>query len=51
MPDMTIGHPRSDVVVKPIKGMEPFRTIEACWLRGRRTAGIAPMVAALRDFA
>jgi DNA-binding transcriptional LysR family regulator len=48
MPDMTIGHPRSDVVVKPIKGMEPFRTIEACWVRGRRAAGIAPMVDALR---
>lgn len=48
MPDMTIGYPRSDVVVKPIKGMKAFRTIEACWLRGRRSAGIAPMVAALR---
>ena len=48
MPDMTIGHPRSDVVVKPMRGMEPFRTIEVCWLRGRKTAGVAPMVDALR---
>jgi DNA-binding transcriptional LysR family regulator len=48
MPDMTIGHPRSDVVVKPIRGFEPFRTVEATWVRGRRAAGIEPMVAALQ---
>lgn len=48
MPDMTIGHPRPDVAVKPIKGMDPFRTVEVCWLRGRRTAGIAPMLTAIQ---
>lgn len=51
MPEMTVPHPRPDVTVKPIPGVEPFRTIEARWMRGRRAAGIEPMVALLRDAA
>jgi DNA-binding transcriptional LysR family regulator len=47
MPDMTITHPRPDVVVKPLEGFSPARTIEIVWLRGRRTPGIAPMTRAL----
>ena len=47
MPDMTIGHPRSDVAVRPIANFEPFRTIEARWMRGTRTAAIEPFVSAL----
>jgi DNA-binding transcriptional LysR family regulator len=51
MPEMTVPHPRPDVVVKPIQGMDPFRTVHVAWVRGRRTPGIAPMVAALREAA
>lgn len=48
MPDMTIGRPRSDVEVRPITGFEPFRTIEARWMAGTRTAAIEPFVEVLR---
>ncbi|HYF28027.1 MAG TPA: LysR family transcriptional regulator [Baekduia sp.] len=51
MPDMTIAHPRPDVAVKPLPGLEPFRSVEVAWVRGRRAPGIAPMVAALREAA
>ncbi|MDQ2676766.1 MAG: LysR family transcriptional regulator [Actinomycetota bacterium] len=51
MPNMTVGHPRPDVAVKPIRGVGAFRTIEVRWLRGRRMAGVAPMVAQLRKAA
>jgi DNA-binding transcriptional LysR family regulator len=51
MPEMTIRHPRPDVSVKPLRGIEPFRTIDVRWLRGRRVASVAPMVALLREAA
>ncbi len=47
MPDMTITHPRDDVVVKPLAGVDPARTVHAAWVRDRRTPGVEPMVAAL----
>jgi DNA-binding transcriptional LysR family regulator len=47
MPDMTIEHPRDDVVVKPLAGVDPARTVHAAWVRDRRTPGVEPMVAAL----
>ncbi len=51
MPELSIAHPRPDVVVKPIAGIEPFRTIHAVWVKGRRVPPLAPMVSALRDAA
>jgi DNA-binding transcriptional LysR family regulator len=51
MPDMTVPHPRPDVAVKPLRGIDPFRTVHALWLRGRKTPAVAPMVAALRTAA
>lgn len=47
MPEMTILHPRPDVAVKPLSGIDPARSIEVMWVRDRRTPVIAPMVAAL----
>ena len=47
MPEMTILHPRPDVAVKPLQGIEPSRTVHALWVRDRVTPGVAPMVAAL----
>jgi DNA-binding transcriptional LysR family regulator len=49
MPDMTVPHPRPDVVVKPVRGIEPARTVHAVWAGGRRAPAIAPMVALLRE--
>ena len=48
MPELTVPPPRPDVVVKPVRGIAPFRTVHAVWAKGRRTPGLAPMVAALR---
>jgi DNA-binding transcriptional LysR family regulator len=47
MPDMTIPHPRPDVAVKPLAGLDPARSVHVLWVRDRLTPGIAPMVAAL----
>lgn len=47
MPDMTIAPPRDDVAVKPIAGAHPTRTVQAAWVRDRRTPGVEQMLAAL----
>jgi DNA-binding transcriptional LysR family regulator len=47
LPDMTIARPRPDVAVKPLSGVDAFRTVHVVWVRDRRTPGVAPMVAAL----
>jgi len=47
MPDMTIQHPRSDVLVKPLRDITLSRTVHALWIADRVTPGIGPMVAAL----
>ena len=44
MPDMTIAHPRDDIVVKPLAGVDPARTVHAAWVRDRRTPGVEPNV-------
>ena len=51
MPELTVPPPRPDVVVKPVRGIEPYRSVAAQWIKGRRAPGIAPMVAALRTAA
>jgi DNA-binding transcriptional LysR family regulator len=51
LPNMTIPHPRPDVVVKPLAGVGIARTVHAMWMRDRRTPAIAPMVAALKTAA
>lgn len=48
MPEMTIPHPRPDVVVRPLHGVDPFRSVHVLWMRGRRAPGIAAMAEALR---
>lgn len=51
MPELSIPHPRPDVVVKPLHGAKPFRAVNATWMRGRRVPALAPMIAALREAA
>jgi hypothetical protein len=51
MPELTLPEPRSDIAVRPIRDVDPFRSIYAAWLRGRRVASVAPMVRYLSDAA
>jgi DNA-binding transcriptional LysR family regulator len=47
MPELAIQEPRPDVVVKPVRGMDPVRPVYATWLRGRRLPGIPAMASEL----
>jgi len=51
IPELGIQQPRPDVVVKPVRGLDPVRPLHASWLPGRRNPAIAPMVQALADAA
>lgn len=51
MPSLGVPPPRADVVVKPVRGVEPFRKVYALYVKGRRVPGLADMVAALRESA
>ena len=51
MPELTVPPPRPDVVVKPLRDVEPFRSVVVEWVRGRRAPGVAAMVSALRHAA
>ena len=51
MPELAIQAPRPDVVVRPVRGLEPVRSLHATWLRGRRVPAIPAMTGALADAA
>jgi DNA-binding transcriptional LysR family regulator len=51
MPELAIEEPRPDIVVRPIRGLDPFRSLYATWLRGRRVPAIPAMARALADAA
>jgi DNA-binding transcriptional LysR family regulator len=51
MPELTVPHPRPDVAVKPIRGIDPSRSVAAFWVRGRRAPGVAAMVRVLGEAA
>jgi DNA-binding transcriptional LysR family regulator len=51
MPELAIQEPRPDVVVRPLRGVNPFRSVYATWLRGRRIPAIPAMARALADAA
>ena len=51
MSELGIQQPRPDVAVKPVRGLDPMRSVHASWLRGRRSPAITPMVEALVDAA
>ncbi len=44
MPELTLPEPHTDVAVRPIRGIDPFRSVYATWLRGRRVPAVAHMV-------
>lgn len=51
MPELTIPEPRADVVVRPVRGVNPFRSLYSTWLRDRRVPSVARMVRYLVDAA
>jgi DNA-binding transcriptional LysR family regulator len=51
MPQLTVPEPHTDVVVRPIRGIDPFRSIYATWLQGRSVPSVVPMVEYLSDAA
>ncbi len=51
MPELTIPEPRSDVALRPVRGIDPFRSIHATWLRERRVPSVAPIVRYLAEAA
>jgi DNA-binding transcriptional LysR family regulator len=51
MPELTVPHPRPDIAVKAVRGVEPFRTVRAFRLKGRRAPGVAAMTRALQEAA
>jgi DNA-binding transcriptional LysR family regulator len=51
MPELTLPEPRADIVVLPVRDMDPFRTIYVTWLRGRRVPAVTKMAGYLVDTA
>jgi len=51
MPRLAIQEPHPDVVVRPVRGLDPVRSLHATWLRGRRHPAIPSMAKALADAA
>ena len=42
MPELTLPEPHADVAVRPVRDIDPFRSIYATWLRGRRVPAVGP---------
>ena len=43
MPELAVPEPRPDVVLRPVDGLDPARSVHAVWLRGRRVPAIPAM--------
>jgi DNA-binding transcriptional LysR family regulator len=51
MPELSVPPPRPDLVVRPLPGAAPSRSVHAVWRAGRRMPAVAPMVALLHEAA
>jgi DNA-binding transcriptional LysR family regulator len=51
LPELAIQEPRPDVVVRPIVGLDPVRSLYATWLRARRVPAIPATARVLADAA
>ena len=51
MPELAIQPPRTDVLVRPVRGLAPLRSLHATWLHGRRMPAIPAMARALAEAA
>jgi DNA-binding transcriptional LysR family regulator len=51
LPELALPPPHQDVAVRPVRDIQPFRSIHATWLRRRRVPSVAQMVRYLTDAA
>ena len=51
LPELALAPPHEDVAVRPIRAVQPFRSVYATWLRGRRIPAVSHMVRYLGDAA
>jgi DNA-binding transcriptional LysR family regulator len=51
LPELTLPEPRADIAVRPVRDIDPFRSLHATWLRNRRVPAVAGMVRFLADAA
>jgi DNA-binding transcriptional LysR family regulator len=51
LPELALQPPHEDVAVRAVRDIQPFRSLHATWLRGRRLPSVAPMVHYLTDAA
>lgn len=51
LPELALPPPHQDVAVRPVRDIQPFRSIHATWLSGRKVPSVAPMVRCLADAA
>src|ERR671922_116664 len=49
MAELMVPEPHSDVAVRPLSQVDPFRSIYATWVTRRRVPSVAPMVRCLAD--
>lgn len=51
MSELALPEPHVDVAVRPIRDADPFRSVHATWLRGRRVPAVPPLVRYLAEAA
>jgi DNA-binding transcriptional LysR family regulator len=51
LPALALPPPHHDVAIRPVRNIEPIRSVYAMWLRGRTVPSVAPMLHYLADAA
>lgn len=51
LPELALSPPHDDVAVRPVRDIQPFRSLHATWLRRRRVPAVQHMVRYLADAA
>jgi DNA-binding transcriptional LysR family regulator len=51
LPELALPPPHHDIAVRPVRDIQPFRSLHATWLRGRQVPSAAHMVSYLTDAA
>jgi DNA-binding transcriptional LysR family regulator len=51
LPELALPPPHHDVAVRPVRDIQPFRSVHAMWLRGRQVPSLTHMVRFLTDAA
>jgi DNA-binding transcriptional LysR family regulator len=51
LPELALPPPHHDVAVRPVRDIQPFRSLHATWLRGRHVPSVDHMVRYLAEAA